>query len=404
MLYETVEEMVSRGLAFVIDVPPSAGGRKGMVVFGAAHGLSMTATFGELAPDDFWDIFDGSAQEYDDEVPLGNSGAMTVTLKKIQTRFLEGEIDKALQQPVFAHGVTINDQGVLVRTDCAAGQPKDVPSLHQLVHRDIHDPILEQVLGKKVSSRKFRQTHVGWRCIGGTLIMPTTSVTEAMRTHPNLADKIFQWNPLLSPWATIWAPPRVDEGERQPCSQGQISGERGKILGFESTFLAKRDAEEMKDTETRFLEISKATSSCAFSGCVASNVLRADDAPWEVTFDPTGQYTLVLTLAAPAEVLGVGLYHSNERRVFTKVQVHLKGIRDGHVLELPPGPSKHEVFLPNKIEGKIISLRFPPDAIQGDQGNPGLKHVTLYGRELKSEGQESATAEASGKKLRTAAR
>jgi len=91
-------------------------------------------------------------------------------------------------------------------------------SLDLVMVTKVDKDIIRNLVEKKMQSRRFKDTHGVWNCVGGVLVIPHTTIPSGI---DDVASRVAQWNPTESSIANLWS---------QSAAPAEAQGERAAIM------------------------------------------------------------------------------------------------------------------------------------------------------------------------------
>jgi hypothetical protein len=414
LLMQALDELCRRDLVGILRVPNSKLGRMGLVVVRGDKGLRFSSTFGEeVEPDDVEDILNGLPSMVlsvpGGEAPLGDNERMEGTLGMLKMRITVTRLDEALRQPKVLLGVQVTAELKLAQAPGADMEDLDAAlDLILVVKADVD--IITKLVGKKMQSKRFKETHGVWNCAGGVLILPHQMIPKDI---DNVASRVSLWNPAKSSIEDLWRQPVISAGVQDECAawgdmespradpaEGQVTAS-AELVRMECSWkseLAKRTAQDMttasdavrdlrerEKSDPQSLQTVEANASNTHDGQEfnARNATLINDEEWATTADAVGPVMFTIRLEQQAQVVGICLLHGEQGKIFTQVEVQAKqGNQKHNLVTIPPkdaGGAPHHLWLQHPIQGREFDLIFNADSVLGDSGSAGLKYVALAG-------------------------
>jgi hypothetical protein len=414
LLMQALDELCRRDLVGILRVPNSKLGRMGLVVVRGDGGLRFSSTFGEeVEPDDIEEILNGLPSRAlsvpGGEAPLGDNERMKGTLEMLKTRITVIRLDEALRQPKVLLGVQVTAELNLAQAPGVDMEDLDAAlDLILVVKADVD--IITKLVGKKMQSKRFRETHGVWNCAGGVLILPHQMIPKDI---DNIASRVSLWNPAKSSIEDLWRQPVISAGVQDEDAawgdmespradpaegQGPASAELVRMECSWKSELAKRTAQDMttasdavrdlrekEKSDPQLLQTMEANASNTHDGQEfnARNATLINEEEWATTADAVGPVMFTIRLEQQAQVVGICLLHGEQGKIFTQVEVQAKqGNQKHNLVTIPPkdaGGAAHHLWLQHPIQGREFGLIFNADSVLGGSGSAGLKYVALAG-------------------------
>ena len=128
-------------------------------------------------------------------------------------------------------------------------------SLDLVMVTKVDKDIIRNLVEKKMQSRKFKNTHGVWNCVGVVLVMPHTTIPSGI---DDVASRVAQWNPTESSIANLRiqsAAPAETQGE-----SARNRSSRRMICDWETELIKRTagDIETAGDSVRKLLEIKGA--------------------------------------------------------------------------------------------------------------------------------------------------
>ena len=334
---------------------------------------------------------------------------MEVTLGMLKMRITVTRLDEALRQPKVLLGVQVTAELKLAQAPGADMEDLDAAlDLILVVKADVD--IITKLVGKKMQSKRFKETHGVWNCAGGVLILPHQMIPKDI---DNVASRVSLWNPAKSSIEDLWRQPVISAGVQDECAawgdmespradpaEGQVTAS-AELVRMECSWkseLAKRTAQDMttasdavrdlrerEKSDPQSLQTVEANASNTHDSQEfnARNATLINEEEWATSADAVGPVTLTIRLEQTAQVVGICLLHGEQGKIFTQVEVQAKqGNQKHNLVTIPPkdaGGAPHHLWLQHPIQGREFDLIFNADSVLGDSGSAGLKYVALAG-------------------------